>query len=133
MAIKGWLRAAFVGGVLMVAGAVQAHHSPAAWDVTKRNSIKGVVKEASFRNPHGEIKLTVTNDKGQTEEWRIETSAASLLRRRGWDFSRITPGTPITATGHLNKETPRELYLREVQFQDGTGFGDKGGNDAALD
>jgi hypothetical protein len=35
--------------------------------------------------------------------------------------------------GHLNKENPREIYIREIQFEDGTLFGDKGGNDAALD
>jgi hypothetical protein len=124
---------AVAAAATLAAFAVQAHHSPAAWDVTKRNSVTGVVKDASFRNPHGEIKLMVTNDKGQVEEWRIETSAANLLRRRGWDFSRVTPGLKVTVTGHLNKEVPREIYIREIQFEDGTHFGDKGGNDAALD
>jgi hypothetical protein len=118
---------------LLGAVAVQAHHSPAAWEITKRNSVTGVVKDASFRNPHGQITLVVTNDKGQAEEWRVETSAANLLRRRGWDFSKVTPGIKITVMGHLNKENPREIYIREIQFEDGTLFGDKGGNDAALD
>lgn len=130
MKFRNWTCGALVA---MAALAAHAHHSPAAWDLTKRNSVTGVVKEASFRNPHGELRLTVTNDKGQAEEWRVETSAANLLRRRGWDFSKVQPGMKVTVTGHLNKEQPREIYIREIQFQDGTHFGDKGGNDAALD
>jgi hypothetical protein len=39
----------------------------------------------------------------------------------------------IRVVGHLNKEQPREIYIREIHFEDGTVFGDKGGNDAALD
>lgn len=113
--------------------AVHAHHSPAAWEITQRSTVSGEVKEASFRNPHGLLKLAVRNDKGETEEWHVETSAANLLRRRGWDFSKVTPGLKIKVVGHLNKEQPRQIYIREIHFEDGTVFGDKGGNDAALD
>lgn len=112
---------------------VHAHHSPAAWEITQRSSVSGEVKEASFRNPHGLLKLAVRNDKGETEEWHVETSAANLLRRRGWDFAKVTPGIKIKVVGHLNKEQPRQIYIREIHFEDGTVFGDKGGNDAALD
>lgn len=130
MRFRNWTLAAVVA---VAAAAAHAHHSPAAWDVTKRSSVKGVVKDASFRNPHGEMRLVVTNDKGKAEEWRVETSAANLLRRRGWDFSKVKPGMTIEVTGHLNKEQPREIYIREIRFEDGTAFGDKGGNDSALD
>ncbi len=112
---------------------VSAHHSPAAYDITVRTSKTGVVKEVSFRNPHGLITMSVTNEKGVVEEWSVETSAANLLRRRGWEFSRVTPGAKVTVTGHLNKEVPQNIYIREIKLEDGTVFGDKGGNDNALD
>ncbi|WP_374519818.1 DUF6152 family protein [Hydrogenophaga sp.] len=131
--IRQLVQAAAVAALTLGTVAVHAHHSPAAWEITKRNSVTGVVKDASFRNPHGQITLAVTNEQGQTEEWRVETSAANLLRRRGWDFSKVTPGLKIRVVGHLNKEQPREIYIREIHFEDGTVFGDKGGNDAALD
>jgi hypothetical protein len=131
--IRQLVQAAAVAALTLGTVAVHAHHSPAAWEITKRNSVTGVVKDASFRNPHGQITLAVTNEQGQTEEWRVETSAANLLRRRGWDFSKVVPGVKIRVVGHLNKEQPREIYIREIHFEDGTVFGDKGGNDAALD
>ena len=90
------VQAAAVAALTLSSVTLHAHHSPAAWEITKRNSVTGVVKDASFRNPHGQITLVVTNDKGQAEEWRVETSAANLLRRRGWDFSKVVPGIKIT-------------------------------------
>lgn len=131
--VRQLIQAAAVAALSLSAVTVHAHHSPAAWEITKRSSVSGVVKEASFRNPHGLLTLQVTNEKGQVEEWRVETSAANLLRRRGWDFSKVVPGIKVTVVGHLNKEQPREIYIREIHFEDGTVFGDKGGSDAALD
>lgn len=112
---------------------VGAHHSPASYDITRRTTVTGVVKEAFFRNPHGHITLVVADAKGKTSEWSIETSAANLLRRRGWVFSKVKPGVKGTFTGHPNKTVARDIYLREIKFADGTAFGDKGGSDQALD
>ena len=131
--IRQLVRAATVVALGLSAVAVHAHHSPAAWEIGQRNSVSGEVKEASFRNPHGLLKLAVRNDKGEIEEWHIETSAANLLRRRGWDFSKVQPGMTVKVVGHPNKEQPRQIYIRELHFQDGSFFGDKGGNDSALD
>lgn len=109
-----------------------AHHSPASYDITKRTTLTGVIKEAMFRNPHGKMVVEVKNG-AKVESWDVETSAANLLRRRGWDFSKFRPGATITIYGHLNKTLPRVIYIREVRFADGTFFGDKDGNDKALD
>lgn len=117
---------------LTVSAAAVAHHSPASYDLTKRSTVTGVIKSAMFRNPHGRIVLVVKAG-GKTEEWKIETSAANLLRRRGWDFAKFKPGATITLFGHMNKTIPLDFYVREAKFADGTFFGDKGGNDQALD
>lgn len=105
----------------------------ASYDITRRVSVSGEVKEAFFRNPHGHVVLIVTDARGRTTEWQIETSAANLLRRRGWVFSKVKPGVQATFTGHPNKTVQRDVYLREIRFSDGTVFGDQGGNDKALD
>lgn len=105
-----------------------AHHSPASYDLTKRSAITGTIKTAMFRNPHGRIVLMVGK-----EQWKVETSAANLLRRRGWDFRKFRPGTKVTLYGHMNKTIKNDFYVREVKFADGAFFGDKEGNDKALD
>lgn len=128
--------AAFVLPVALLASSVApatAHHSPAAFDLTVRTSISGVLREATFRNPHGHLSLDVTNAQGRVQTWTIETSAANLLRRRGWDFSKIRPGMRVTIVGHPNKTVPFNIYTREVRMADGTVFGDRYGNDTALD
>ena len=110
-----------------------AHHSPASYDITRRVTITGTVASAYFRNPHGHITLEVRDAQGRVSEWSIETSAANLLRRRGWVFSKVGTGVTGTFVGHPNKTVPRDIYLREIRLTDGTMFGDKGGSDQALD
>lgn len=116
-----------------IATAASAHHSPAAFDITTRQTVTGVVKSAFFRNPHGEIVVSVRDNKGRVTDWKLETSAANLLRRRGWDFSQVRPGMTASFVGHPNKTVPNYVYIREIHLPNGTVFGDKGGNDKALD
>lgn len=124
---------AFALAGAVVATSASAHHSPAAFDLTKRTSVTGLVKSAFFRNPHGEIVVSVRDAKGKVTDWQLETSAANLLRRRGWDFSQVHPGITATFVGHANKTVPNFVYIREIHLQNGTVFGDKDGNDKALD
>lgn len=127
------IRMVLAGAALsLLAPAVSAHHSPASYDLTKRTTLTGVIRRAMFRNPHGHVVLTVRVG-NRTEDWQVETSAANLLRRRGWVFSKFAPGATVTVYGHLNKTLPRVIYVREARFGDGTFFGDREGNDKALD
>jgi Family of unknown function (DUF6152) len=114
------------------ASAVFAHHSPASYDLTKRTAITGTLKQALFRNPHGKMIVDVKVG-NRVQSWNVETSAANLLRRRGWDFSKFKPGATITIYGHLNKTIKQDIYVREAKFADGVLYGDKDGNDKALD
>lgn len=116
-----------------VAFPASAHHSPASYDTTRRITVTGTVKTVFFRNPHGHIVLEVKGPKGQTAVWQVETSASNLLRRRGWVFSKVQPGLTASFVGHPNKTVPQDVYLREIRFQDGSVFGDQGGNDNVLD
>jgi tRNA(Ile2) C34 agmatinyltransferase TiaS len=119
------------GLVVAIVGSVSAgaHHSPASYDLAKRSSVTGVIKSVYFRNPHGAMVLTASDGK----EWKVETSAANLLRRRGWEFARIKPGMKVVVSGHLNKTVQNDIYIRLIKLPDGTEFGDKEGKDAALD
>lgn len=133
-------RVSAIRGVMVAAGlalavpaaTVFAHHSPASYDLTKRTNITGTIKQAMFRNPHGKMVVDVKVG-NRVESWNVETSAANLLRRRGWDFSKFKPGASVTIYGHLNKTVKQDIYIREVRFSDGTFYGDKEGNDKALD
>lgn len=128
----GLVAAGMFVAALPAGAPVFAHHSPASFDLTKRTEVTGVIKQAMFRNPHGKMVLSVKVG-SRVDSWEVETSAANLLRRRGWDFSKFKPGATVTVFGHLNKTLPRNIYVREVRFANGLFYGDKEGNDKALD
>ena len=138
----------FTGVVLLLVSVISwAHHSAAGYNIEKRVAISGEVKKASFRNPHGTLKLIISDDElgiktladgvesvGEVgQEWEIETAAANLLRRRGWDFKSVKKGDKLTLVGHPTKDGSPVMYIREIHLQDGTVFGDPDGEDKALD
>jgi hypothetical protein len=93
-----WLPLAVLA--LAVPGALQAHHSFAAFfDPSKTVTIKGKVTAFRFTNPHGTIVLNVNGADGKVREWRAETNAPVVLVRRGWTRSILKPGDTVTIEG----------------------------------
>jgi hypothetical protein len=73
-----------------------AHHSFAMFDQTKQVTIKGVVREFQWTNPHSWLQVKVTNGKGEVEDWAIEMLSPSVLSRMGWKRNSIKPGDEVT-------------------------------------
>ena len=59
----------------------QAHHSNSAFYVTKVITIKGVVKEFKWSNPHVWVILTVDDGKGNKVDWKAEGRPPGILGR----------------------------------------------------
>lgn len=111
-----------------------AHHSAVGYDTDVRIKMSGIVSKSSFRNPHGKILVSDGVAEGyENGDWKVETAAANLLRRRDWDFKSVEPGMKLVFVGHPSKDGKNELYLREIHFEDGRVFGDPDGLDKALD
>lgn len=127
------LVAVAAAGLTVASTQALAHHSAVAWNLSTRITITGVVKQAAFRNPHGHLDVTVTDEKGNSVDWGVETSSMNLLVRRGWKPSKVKAGDKITVIGHPNKVEPHEIYMREIKLSDGTFFGDPEGKDTQLD
>ena len=87
--------------MLLVSGAVGAHHSSIPWyDLeAEQISVTGIVTEFQFINPHVFVILDVTSADGSIEEWRIESTSKNRLVRQGWNENMIRPGQTVTATG----------------------------------
>ena len=61
-----------------------AHHSQAGiFDSRKTIEITGVVKSVSWRNPHGQILLSVRDEKGVETIWDAETASISQGLQQG--------------------------------------------------
>jgi hypothetical protein len=83
---------------------LSAHHSFAAFDMSKEQTITGVVSRFDWTNPHTFIWIDVTNDKGVVETWAIEGMSPNYLGRRGWSKNSVKPGDKITVSIRPLKE-----------------------------
>ena len=85
--------------VMMAAALVAptfAHHSPAAFDRTKKVTLVGTVKEFRWQNPHTWIEVLVPDEKGKEVLWGVELTSPTYLVRAGWKSNIIKPGDKVT-------------------------------------
>ena len=93
-----------VGGLAIGSAELSAHHSFAAFDMSKEQTITGVVSRFDWTNPHTFNWVDVTNDKGVVETWAIEGMSPNYLGRRGWSKNSVKPGDKITVSIRPLKE-----------------------------
>jgi hypothetical protein len=89
-----------LGGMLLVAAPVFAHHSAVMFDDQKEITVKGVVKEFQYTNPHSWLLVDVKNTDGTVTTWGFEAEGPSTLTRAGIRKSDLMPGTELTISGH---------------------------------
>ena len=82
--------------ILFLCMPVSAHHGNSAYDETARVSIKGIVTEFVWTNPHSQIYLDVKDKSGKTVNWGVETNSPAILTRAGWTSRSVKPGDEIT-------------------------------------
>jgi hypothetical protein len=94
------MKIAVAAGVLMGLGVTaSAHHSGAMFEPVKTVTVKGVVKEFEYTNPHSWLWVTVTNDDQTTTDWGFEAEGPSTLFRNGIKKNDLRPGDKVTVTG----------------------------------
>jgi hypothetical protein len=97
----------------------QAHHGPGQFnggDV----EVTGVLTNVRFVNPHAYIYFDAKDESGETEAWRCELQAGSLLRRAGWTTDLFPVGGEITVTGSAGTNERTACALATVTLPDGT-------------
>jgi len=111
----------FAVTALFAALPILAHHGEANYDTDKLVSVKAKVTSFEFINPHVQIALDATNEKGDVEKWTCEArSPAMLVRNGGWDKNTLKPGDVITAIGFQSKNGAKILRLKKIVLADGT-------------
>lgn len=100
---------------------VQAHHGPGQFnggDVT----VTGTITNIRFVNPHAYVYFDAIDENGESESWRCEMQAGSLLRRAGWTTDMFPIGGEITVTGNAGTQE-RTACLYETGVIDGQEVG----------
>jgi len=85
-------------GLLAVPIALLAHHGSAIYDETKAVTVKGVVTDWVWANPHCLLDFDVKDDKGNTVHWTAEVSNPPDMVARGWSRKMFKPGDDVTIT-----------------------------------
>jgi hypothetical protein len=114
--------------VLLCAIPAISHHSNSAYEVEKVISIKGVVKEWKWTNPHTWLYLTVDDGKGGKTDWACEGRAPGVLGRIGWDRAVLKPGEKVTVHMSPAKDGTHVGIIARVDKEDGTILGNSGPN-----
>jgi hypothetical protein len=102
------------------AGELAAHHSFAAFDVSRPQFISGTVKELQWGNPHIWLQLLVINKSGAVEEWSLEGFSPNVLKRRGWKRDILKAGEKVRAEIRLLRDGGNGGLLVAVTRKDGT-------------
>jgi hypothetical protein len=109
----------------IVAGPASAHHSFAMFDNEKVMTLKGMVKEFQWTNPHTWIQLNVSNGAGATQEWSIEGASVISLSRQGWKRNTLKVGDDITVMIHPLKSGEPGGSFMSATFADGSPVGNR--------
>lgn len=112
-----------------------AHHGTGvAYETEKTVTLKGVVTEWIWANPHCGILFDVTDDKGNVEHWGAELGNPHALSMAGLSKDILKPGDKITISGHPAKSGAPRIVLQQFTMADGRTLPEKGhkGNGALL-
>ena len=96
-----------------------AHHSTAEFDYTKQVTIKGIVKEVQWTNPHSYIQVIAAAEGAQQVQWSVEIGSPSLNIHMGWRKNSVKVGDVVTI--NLSPARSGKPYgtLRVLTFANG--------------
>jgi len=103
-----------------------AHHSSSSYDMEHPLSVKGVIANVEWTNPHVFIFLNVKDDAGNTEEWRVEGNSPNMLTRVGWKKEMLKAGDTLQVNGAPAKNGSKVMRLINLTRADGQKFAGQG-------
>jgi hypothetical protein len=100
-----------------------AHHSFAMFDQSKQVTLKGVIREFQWTNPHAFIHIAVVGSGGETV-WQIELNSPNNLKRQGWKATSLKAGDNVTLVLNPLKDGSNGGLFVAATLPDGSVLGD---------
>jgi hypothetical protein len=85
-------------GILAAPVTLFAHHGNAIYDESKAVTVKGVVTDWVWANPHCLLEFDVKDEKGTSVHWTAEVSNPPDMINRGWSRKMFKPGDEVSIT-----------------------------------
>jgi len=109
-----------IAAAVLTLGTALAHHSTAEFDYAKEVTIKGIVKEVQWTNPHSFIQLLVDGQQpGEKIQWSVEIGSPTLNINLGWRKDSVKPGDAVTMNLAPARNGKPYGTLRVLTFADG--------------
>jgi len=114
------LLAVTAGIALMAAPAVvMAHHGANLYDMTKTLKVTGTIAKFYWGNPHNEVTIDATDDKGAPVQWVAYTEPPLVMLERGWTRKSLNFGDKVTAYIFAAKNGSTVGTLNRIVLPDG--------------
>jgi hypothetical protein len=107
--------------VVGAGGPLAAHHGTGiSYDLNAPlKTIKGVVTEFAWRNPHVSVFIDVKDDSGKVVNWGIEHSNVSSLAKQGYSRNTLRPGQEVTAVIYPSRSGAAVGLMYKIILADG--------------
>jgi hypothetical protein len=114
------LRIVFLGiAAALVPVSMSAHHGWTVFESEKTITLKGVVKDFHFVNPHSVVEFEVRDEKGKVRTWEGEMTSPTHLVPLGWSATSLQEGDLVTITGFPTKNGSPALRVTKIVLTDG--------------
>lgn len=94
-------------GLLAAGFPIFAHHGNAAYDTEKTVTVKGVVTEYIWANPHVFVKVDAKDESGNVAHWVIEAQNLVSQSENGWTNVMFKPGDQVVIDATPAKNVAR--------------------------
>ena len=109
--------------IAVAAAPALAHHSRAMFDMGRNMTLRGVVEEYRWQNPHSQVVVKVGSgaaDPPTVGTWTVEASSISVMTALGWTPRSYKFAEPITVVVHPNKAGSKLVLFFYAITADGT-------------
>ena len=109
---RGTTKWALLLAILTLAtGTAWAHHGWTGYQ-EKEQTITGTIREASYENPHGSVRLQADGANGKT--WTVVLAPTGRMTDRGLTRDALKVGTKATVVGYAHRESGDEMRAERI-------------------
>ena len=101
------------------ASELSAHHSVLGFDNKTAVTLRGVVSDVVWANPHAYIAVDVSEGPRRGQRWIIESESPNVLKRLGWTAASITRGDRIVSIGAPDKRGDHLMRCQTITIPGG--------------
>ncbi len=105
--------------VLASSAPLVAHHGAATFDTATEVTLKGIVTEWTWFNPHCFLKFDVKDASGAVKTWAVEAGNPTDMSKRGWKRTSFKAGDEVTVLLQPVKSGAAVGRIRSVTLPSG--------------